>query len=413
MFEWLGFGKARDRESRAGDAVAIPVSGMESFAELMGVIPGREVIVTPETALSVPAIQAAVTFLADTLAALPFKVYQQNKDGERDRVTGAIADILGFAVGPAMSSFDWRKGMVEDVVLNHGRHLSFIDRNRTGRVIGIEPLDMTQVTIRRVEGRVFYDYRENGRVVRYAAQDVVDIPWMLKSDRLSHRSPVAVHREKIGYAIALNRYANRFFGSGGVPPFIVTGNFQSPQAQRRAAQDFEAAVQKSDGSGLAMTLPLGLDVKSIGTDAAKAQMVEAQRLVVEEIARIWHIPPVFLQDLTHGTFANTEQQDLNLVKHTLTQWCRRIEAQINLKLFPDRKMWAELDIDGLLRGDFKTRMEGFATAIQHGVLLPNEARKLENAPPVKGGDKMYMQGAMMPVEMLGQTQPGSGGKTDG
>lgn len=408
MFGWL-----KRREIRAADSVMIPVSGMQSFAELMGVNVGREVLVTPETAMSVPAVQAAVTFLADTLAALPFKVYRQGNNGARDRIDGGIAVVLDFAPGPNLSSFDWRKGLVEDVILNHGRHVSFINRNRLGRVVSIEPLDMLQVTIRRVSGQVIYEYRENGRVLRYGPEDVIDIPWMLKSDRLTHRSPIATHREKIGQAIALMRYANRFFGSGGVPPFVVTGNFQSPQAQRRAAQDFEAAVQRSDGSGLAMTLPLGLDVKSIGTDAAKAQMVEAQKFSVEEMARIWHIPPVFLQDLTHGTFSNTEQQDLNLVKHTLTQWCRRIEGQVNLKLFPDRKAWAELDIDGLLRGDFKTRMDGMATAIQHGIMLPNEARQLENAPPIEGGDKMYMQGAMMPVDKLGQNGPGTGGQGNG
>src|SRR5690606_10632743 len=124
----------------------------------------------------------------------------------------------------------------------------------------------------------------------------------------------------------------------------------------------------------------GLTATPVGVDAQKAQMIEAQRFVIEQIARIYSLPPVLLQDLSRGTYSNTEQQDLHFVKHTIMRWVGQIEGELNLKLFgrSARTTYAEFNLAGLLRGDFMTRMQGYAQAIQNGVLMPNEARALEN-----------------------------------
>jgi HK97 family phage portal protein len=128
------------------------------------------------------------------------------------------------------------------------------------------------------------------------------------------------------------------------------------------------------------------------------QLLELQRFCVEQIARIYSLPPVFLQDLSRGTFSNTEQQDLHFVKHTIKRWVEQVEAEMNLKLFGrNARQYVEFNVDGLLRGDFKTRMEAHATSIQNGIRTPNEVRDLENMEPMPAGDDLMIQGATVPI----------------
>jgi HK97 family phage portal protein len=231
---------------------------------------------------------------------------------------------------------------------------------------------------------------------------------MLRPDRIGHRSPLTTNRDVIGLAIAATQYGSKFFQGGGVPPFAVTGNFQSAGALSRAADDLAEAVRKAaKEKRQALTLPNGLEIKPIGADPEKSQLVELKRFIIEEVARIYSIPPTFLQDLTHGTFSNTEQQDLHFVKHTIKRWAEQFEQELNLKLFGRRSstQYAELNMDGLLRGDFKTRMDGYAQGIQNGILTPNEARRQENRPSMNNGDVLLIQGATVPLGSQPVNQP--------
>lgn len=370
--------------------------------------------VTIDSALGVPAVWAAVNFIAGTLAGLPLHVYRKTDEG-REKVTSPLATLLHDAVNDEMSSFEWRKWYFEQV-LTGGRGFTFISRNRAGRIANLWPLDPSMVTVKRKGGRKVYEYREPGAPVQtYAAADVIDLPFMLQADGLKHRSPIMDNKEAIGLAQAVTKHGGKFFSKGGVPPFAVTGNFQSGAAMKRAGEDLRDAVRKAAKEDrLALTMPEGLDIKTIGMDAEKMQMVETQRFCVEQIARIFSIPPTFLQDLTHGTFSNTEQQDLHFVKHTIKRWIEQFEQELNLKLFGrgNANVYVELNVDGLLRGDFKTRMDGYAQGVQNGVLTPNEARRAENRPDQSGGDRLYIQGATVPIDQAGQQSGDSQGGQD-
>lgn len=120
--------------------------------------------------------------------------------------------------------------------------------------------------------------------------------------------------------------------------------------------------------------------------------------MVEQIARIYSLPPVFLQDLSTGTFASTEQQDLHFVKHTLRRWITQFEEEMNLKLFGrESDLHVRFNVDNLLRGDLKTRMEAHATSVQNGIKTPNEARHEEELAPLPSGDQLLIQGATVPI----------------
>lgn len=359
------------------------------------------VSVTRDTALGVPAVWAAVNFISSTIASLPLDLFSRDDDGSRTRADGdPLYAILHDDVNPETSSFDWRKSAMQNVLLE-GRSYSFIERNVARRVINLWPLDPCYVTVKRQGGKTSYSYQEGSKRTVYAASEIIDIPWMLHPDGLCHYNPIDRLRNAIGLAIAMEKYGAEFFSNGGIPPLQLVGPMETPAAIKRAATDINAAISaaKSEGRSI-LPMPLMHKLEAIGIDAQKGQLVEGRKFQMQEIARIYQLPPVFLQDLSGATFANSEQQDLNFVKHTLGQWIKRWEQQLNLKLFGPRvrARFVEFNVDGLLRGDFKTRMDGYAQGIQNAILAPDEARAMENRPAM-GGDagKLHIQGATVPL----------------
>jgi HK97 family phage portal protein len=401
----MEFGRSREAERRASSTGATATPADNDFLRLMGLDlmqTASDVIVTTENALSVPAIFAAVNFIPGTLAGLPLNLFRRTESG-RERVTDTpLAKLLHDAPNDEQSSFEWRKYMFERVMTG-GRGLSFIERNASGAVTDIWPLEPGKVKIRRTpEGRKVYEYKPKGgsQTITYKATEIIDIPFMLREDGLSHYGPIASNRDVIALAIAATRFGSRFFQNGGVPPFAVTGNFQTGRSMQAAGKDLEEATRKAAKEGRqALILPSGLDIKPLGADAAKSQLIELKRFLIEEFGRIYSLPPTFLQDLSHGTFSNTEQQDLHFVKHTMKRWVEAFEQEMNLKLFgrTDREFFVEMNMDGLLRGDFKTRMEGYAQGIQNAILTPNEARQMENRPDDPQGGTLLIQGATVPI----------------
>ena len=405
-----GFGKEKRSDIANG---SVPVSA-DNFFELMGLDQGSMPAVTVETALGVPAIWAAVNFIPGTLAGLPLNMYRKvttTKDGKqttnRKKVTNTkLSKALHDAANDETSSFDWRKSLFEQV-LTTGRAYTYIERNAQGQVINFWPLDPACVKIVRANHRTTYEFTEgNQRTKKYKAEEIIDIAFMLKANGLDFRSPIHTNKDVIALAIAATKYGSKFFANGGVPPFIVKGaGFKSKNSLVRSADDFAAGIKKASSEGRsALVVPDDIDIETIGVDAAKSQLIEVKKFSIEEIARIYSIPPTFLQDLSKGTFANTEQQDLHFVKHTIKRWVEQFEQELNLKLFgrDNNKVYVELNMDGLLRGDFKTRMEAYASSVQNAIMKPNEVRSKENMPQADGGDKLMIQGATVPIENQGQ-----------
>lgn len=363
--------------------------------------------VTIDTALGVPAVWAAVSFLSRTLAALPLHAYRK-ADAGPEKIAGGLETLVHEAPNFEWTSFKLRQHFWQQVFTG-GRGLLWIERSGSN-IVALWPINPAKVEIKRTAtGRT--TYHVDGR--EYPAADVIDIPFMLKADGLAHYAPVVQCAETIQTALAMNKYGAKFFAGGGVPPLALEGPMPAgPEAMKRALADVQRAIETAkDADKPLFPMPPGHKLNAVGFDPEKGQMTDARRFQVEEIARIFNLPPVFLQDLSRGTFSNTEQQDLHLVKHLVAQWAQSFEEECNLKLFGQRNggRYIEHNLDGLLRGDFKTRMEGLARAIQTAILTPNEARALENRPDKPNGDDLMIQGATVP---LGQ-QPDAAGKPDG
>ncbi len=369
--------------------------------------------VSMEEALGVPAVWAAVNFMAGTIAGLPLHVFEKTTTARRKiRPTRANPTVvmLEDAVNDDLSSFQWRFEMMT-AVLTEGRFVSYIERNDRGQPVNLYPLP--DATVKRLgNGRKQYEHRANGKAQTYDQAEVLDVTFMLKKDLLSHRSPLRQCAVAIGKAANANEYGSKLFRNGGLPAFTLQGPFGSEKSAARASDNIAEATKKAARQGAnVLSIPTGHELKPLGSDPDKMQLVETQRFAVEEIARIYSLPPTFLQDLTHGTFSNTEQQDLHFVKHTMRRWLEQIEAEMNLKFFGrGSSRVAEFNVDGLLRGDFRTRMEGNSTAIQTGQMTPNEARKSDRREPLEGGDRLFIQGATVPLATHdGQQEGGQDG----
>jgi HK97 family phage portal protein len=364
--------------------------------------------VTVETALGVPAFWAGVNFLSNLMAGLPFHEFKRSADGNRQRVTsGMIAGMLAGTVNDdLLTSFKWRKGVMASV-LTTGAGRTWIEKDEAGKPVNLWPLETGKTQVKRQNGRTLYRYAQtSSKAVTYEAHEVIDITFLPALDGLSVYNPVARLRDTLGLAIALEQYGAKFFANGGVPPLALKGPLGSPGAAARAKTDVSAAVKAANRAGDAiLAIPDGYELVPVGFDPEKGQLVEAQRFVVEQIARVLNLPPVFLQDLTHGTFTNTEQQDLNLTKHTAHGWVRQFEDECNAKLYGPRQTsrFVEMNLDGLMRGDFKSRVEAMARAIGSAQLTPNEARALDNRPAGEGGERLYIQGATVPLAKAGET----------
>ncbi|WP_267348688.1 phage portal protein [Sphingomonas sp. GM_Shp_2] len=350
--------------------------------------------VTIANALEVPAVLDAVTFLSRTLAALPLHAFRDTED-TTEKVDGDLQMLLNEAPNEEWSSFALRQYFWQQVFTG-GRGLAWIER-RGVKPVAIWPLDPTRTSVRRQGGRKIYRCGN----VEYPATDVIDVPFALKANQLDAYGPIHMGRKAIGLAIAMNDFAAGFFVGGGIPPLALEGPLPSGvDAFKRALADIRRAIDLAKRAGESFFgLPPGHKLTPVGADPAKGQMTEARLFQIQEIARLFGLPPVFLQDLSKGTFSNTEQQDLQLVKHLVGQWAKALEDELNLKLFGQRRRSRKVkhNLDGIQRGDFKSRTEGLARAIQTGQITPNEARALENRPPLPNGDVLYIQGATVPL----------------
>lgn len=403
LMSMLGYERRSDIEARAqvvmdsGEAMISDVLNADSVSDA----------VTMKEAMGFPPIWSAINFLSGAMAGFPIEICQRTtRKGADKKVNSVSSRMLASSVNELMTSFDWREAKFSQV-FGPGRGYTYIERDKAGMPINLFPMDYYRTTVRRDRrGRVFYDYRrENGTEVTYPASDVIDIAFLRKSDYISSHNPIHTCRSAIRQGLNADRYSRTVFGKNGIPPYVLKGAFGgAADAAKRAAKDVLKVIRRAAANDEPLIpVPKEVDISRLGDDPSKMQLTDVQRFAVEQVARIYNLPPMFLQDLMGGQYNNTEHQDLHLVKHTLRRWVKKFEQELTLKLFGrDSKFYVKLNIDAILRGDFKNRMEGIAKAVQNGILTPNEGRELEGREAKDGGDDLMIQGATVPITMAGK-----------
>ena len=363
--------------------------------------------VNEHTAMQMTAVYSCVRILAEAVAGLPLHLYKYTASGGKEKaLSHPLYFLLHDEPNPEMSSFVFRETLMTHLLL-WGNAYAQIIRNGKGEVIALYPLMPNRMSVDRdSSGALYYTYTRysdeaptmNGMTVTLRSSDVLHIPG-LGFDGLVGYSPIAMAKNAIGMAIACEEYGAKFFANGAAPGGVLEhpGTIKDPQKVR---DSWNAAYQGSSNSHRVAVLEEGMKYQPIGISPEQAQFLETRKFQINEIARIFRVPPHMVGDLEKSSFSNIEQQSLEFVKYTLAPWVIRWEQAISRALLrPDEKKlyFAKFNVDGLLRGDYVSRMNGYATARQNGWMSANDIRELENLdriPPELGGDLYLINGNM-------------------
>ena len=375
--------------------------------------------VNEKTALSVSAVYACVRVLSESLASLPLDLfkYLPNRGSEKDR-EHPLYRVLHDEPNPEMTSFTFRETEMSHL-LTWGNAYSQIIRNYGGQVIGLYPLMPDRMEVHRDDttGAIYYVYRvrkddvveglKAGDPVRLESDDVLHIPG-LGFDGLIGYSPIAMMRNSIGASLAADEYSSKFYENGATPSGVLEhpGVLKDPEKLR---DSWHKAYGGSSNAGKVAILEEGLTFKSISISPADAQLIEARKFQIEDIARIFRVPPHMIGDLEHATFSNIEHQSLEFVKYTLGPWMARWEQAMDRALLNSSEKadrYIQFNAEGLLRGDLKSRNDAYAVARQNGWMSANDIRRKEGLdliPAELGGDRYLCNGNMVDIASAGRS----------
>ncbi len=382
-------------------------------------------VVNERTAMQMTAVYACVRILAESIAALPLHVFRQGPNGNRVKAEEfPLFYLLHDEPNPEMTSFIFRETLMTHLLL-WGNGYAQVLRNGKGVVVALYPLLPNKMSVERDEkGQLFYRYTRNdqepptmsGNSVILMPEDVLHIPG-LGFDGLVGYSPISMTKNAIGLAMAAEEYGSKFFANGAAP----AGVLEHPNVVKdvsKLRESWNSAFGGSANAGKIAILEEGLHFSPISMSPQDSQLIETRKYQLDEIARIFRIPPHMVGDLDKSSFSNIEQQALEYVKYTLDPWVVRWESALTKALLSreEKKQYEiRFNVDGLLRGDYKSRMEGYAVGINNGFMCPNDVRRLENLdliPEEKGGNNYLIQGAMIRLEDAGIYANKATGKND-
>ena len=376
--------------------------------------------VTERSAMQMTAVYSCVRILAEAIAGLPLHLYRYTPDGSKVKaVDHPLYLLLHDEPNPEMSSFVFRETLMTHLLL-WGNAYAQIIRNGKGEVVALYPLMPNRMSVDRdAHGQLYYTYTRasdeaktmTGTTVLLPPSDVLHIPG-LGFDGLVGYSPIAMAKNAIGLAIATEEYGAKFFANGAAPSGVLEhpGTIKDPSRVREA---WMSQFGGSANGGKVAVLEEGMKYTPISISPEQAQFLETRKFQINEIARIFRIPPHMVGDLEKSSFSNIEQQSLEFVKYTLDPWVIRWEQSIQRALLrPEEKKryFAKFNVEGLLRGDYQSRMNGYAVARQNGWMSANDIRELENLdriPAEAGGDLYLVNGNMLPMQRAGAFASGA------
>jgi HK97 family phage portal protein len=339
--------------------------------------------VSINNATQIGAVYACTRLLADTISSLPVDTFVR-RDGNRLPFRPRPAWVYE-PEGPGTSRVEYYKQVVVSMLLSHGAVIQII-RGGNGDVVALQPLDPTRVTVRRNAATRGREFVIDGKTVLPGDQ-VLYICEMRKPGSVMGTSRIEEVKNTLGLAKALDEFASRYFSNGANAGGIIEfpGNLTQEQA-KDVVEAFEAGhkgLRKSHKPGV---LSGGAKFQKIGSDAEQAQMLESRQFAVEEIARVFRVPPSMIGLNTPGamSYSSVEHQAIQFVRYSLVPLITAIEEAHNRLLTGDAFM--RVNMDGLLRGDSATQAQVFSTAMQAGYMSVNDVRGLMDMRPVDGGD---------------------------
>ena len=374
-------------ETRSSNSFFAPTAGAGS-------------VITEDSAMRITAVYACVRIIAEGIASTPLHMYRHRLDGGKDRAAlHPLSLIFGGIPNEENTTQEVLEYLIASLLLS-GNAYSEVIRDNRGQIISINPLDASAMTpVRDEAGVLSFEYKpEGGESIVYRKQQLWRICGLSK-DGVNGYSPITQAREALGVAKAAELHASKTFTNGT----SYSGVFEMDGAL--SDEGFERLKESLQGSAAAnmnnMMKPLiledGLSYNPISMTLQDAQFIESRQFQIAEIARMYSVPLHKLSDLTKSSFSNIEHQSLELVRDTFRPWCTRIEQTIRRDLLTVNERpqyFARFNLEGLLRGDTKTRYEAHASALVNGWMTRNEVRSIEDLNTADGLDEFLVPAHM-------------------
>lgn len=407
---------------RSRDAPQNRTSGSAYSFFLGGSTSGKRV--NERTSMQMTAVYSCVRILSEAVAGLPLHLYSYADGGSKEKaVEHSLYFLLHDEPNPEMTSFVFRETLMTHLLL-WGNAYAQIIRNGKGEVMALYPLMPDRMTIERDDkGRLYYEYNTSsddaptmkGSTAKLQPSEIFHVPG-LGFDGLVGYSPIAMAKNAIGMAIVCEEYGAKFFANGAQPSGVLEhpGALKDPTKVR---ESWQSTFGGSHNANKVAVLEEGMKYTPISISPEQAQFLETRKFQINEIARIFRVPPHMVGDLEKSSFSNIEQQSLEFVKYTLDPWvCRWEQSMVRSLLTEEEKKqyFIKFNVDGLLRGDYQSRMNGYSIGRQNGWMSANDIRELENLdriPEELGGDLYLINGNMTKLAdagLFGKTQPAPG-----
>ena len=357
-------------------------------------------------AMQTSAVYACVRVLAETVASLPLFLYRREKDKNTKAHEHPLYEVLHDLANNEMTSFNFREVMMTSLLL-YGNAYARIIRDKSGHVKELWYLKPQNMKVERDSDttKIKYTYTDDttNKTFIYKPEQIFHVIG-LGYDGIKGLSPIDQAREAIGLALATEEFGARFFGNGARPGGVLEhpGAVKDPEKLR---ESWNKVYQGTRNSNKVAVLEEGMKYHEIGLSPEASQFLQTRKYQLNEICRIFRVPPHLVGDLERSTFSNIEHQSIDFVTHTIRPWLVRWEQAIYKSLLSEKERriyYVKFNVDGLLRGDFATRMQGYATARQNGWMSINEIRALEEMNPIpdeKGGNDYLVNGNMVSANL--------------
>ncbi len=352
--------------------------------------------VNERTAMATSAVYACVRVLSETIASLPLHVYRRTGQGKEKAMDHNLYYLLHDEPNPEMTSFVFRETLMGHLLL-WGNAYAQIIRDGRGRVIGLYPLLPDRMDVGRTEqGELYYRYQKEGREYLLRREEVLHIPG-LSFDGLVGYSPIAMAKNAIGMALATEEYGSKLFANDARPSVVLEhpGILKDPAKIR---DSWNQIYRGSENAHKVAVLEEGMSVKTLSMPPEQAQFLETRKFQIEEICRIFRVPPHLVANLERATFSNIESQSISFIDNTIVPWVARFEQAMQKALFfggEKQQYLVKFNLNGRLRGDAQSRAAFYQTMRQNGIMSANDIRELESMnliPDELGGNKYLVNG---------------------
>jgi HK97 family phage portal protein len=393
---WLGFGGALGENP--GTQHAAPTATLVDGVANIG----------PDGALQISAVWACVERRANTIASLPFFVYEQRKGEKVLARESRLYGLLHDSPNARMTPFEFWRAML----LNHdlrGNAYARIDRDASGEAIALWPMPADQVTAFVLkDGTMAYEYRVGDDVAVFAEANVLHLKNL--GNGTTGLAKLEFMRATTDELAKAQTSATKVFGNGGKPTgVLMIDKVLTPEQRSQIRASFGGLVEGS--TARLMVLEAAMTYQQLSISPEDQQLLESRRHGIEEVCRWFDTPPVLIHHSNVTTWGSGVEQIIDgWHKLTIRAIAVSIEQAVRKRVMTPRQraaMTVEFSMDALLRGNAKDRAELYASLVQNGIATRAECRQLENLPPIPGSDQLTAQSNLVPLDLMGKTPPGA------